>query len=113
MKSATYSLLFAILIAGSGVVEVQRNNGWAPIAAGEQINDGERIRTGSASSATVELGPGTRITLSQSSEIQVQDANVRTYTADARSFYVEYPPAYPSLYLAPYVCANPPAPPKR
>ena len=108
-----HGLMFAILIAASGTVEVQRNKVWTPIAAGEQINDGEHIRTAAGASATVELGPGTRITLSQGSEIQVHDANVRTYTADARAFHVDYPQAYPPLYIAPYVCENPPSPPKK
>jgi hypothetical protein len=120
-------LLLGILIAASGTVEVQRNNVWVPIAAGAQINDGERVRTGAGSSAMLDLGSGTMITLSQSSEIQVrqtQDPNVRTYTADARSFYQgEQAPNYPTYYLSPYLCTNPangaavppapPAPPKR
>jgi hypothetical protein len=121
-------LLFAILIAASGTVEVQKNNVWTAIAPGAQINDGERVRTGAGSSAMLDLGAGTMITLSQSSEIQVrqmQDPNVRTYTADARSFYQgEQAAGYPTYYLSPYLCTNPangsavppvpsPAPPKR
>jgi hypothetical protein len=121
-------LLIAILIvSASGTVEVQRNNVWVPIAAGAQINDGERVRTGAGSSATLDLGSGTIITLSQASEIQVRqipDQNVRTYTADARSYYqAESVPSYPTYYLSPYLCTNPPnvspvppappAPPKR
>ena len=126
-NSGLHGLLLGILItAAGGTVEVQRDNVWAPVAAGAQINDGEHVRTGSGSTAILDLGSGMLITLSQGSEIQVhqiQDSNVRTYTADARSFYQglssvpNYPPAY---YLSPYVCGNPPnqgvvppVPPKR
>jgi hypothetical protein len=104
-------LLLGILIVSSGTVEVQRNNAWVQIAPGAQINDGERVRTGVGSSATLDLGSGTMITLSQASEIQVReskDPNVRTYTADARSFHPgDSAPSYPAYYLSPYVCANP------
>ncbi len=119
-------LLFGILIASSGTVEVQRNNVWAQIAPGAQINDGEKVRTGVGSSAMLDLGQGTMITLSQASEIQVRetkDPNVRTYTADARSFHQNLEPSYPTYYLSPYLCGNspnggvmppvPPTPPKR
>jgi hypothetical protein len=109
-------LLFGILIASSGTVEVQRNNVWAQIVPGAQINDGERVRTSVGSSAMLDLGQGTMITLSQASEIQVQetkDPNVRTYTADARSFHQNLEPSYPTYYLSPYVCGNSPnVPPK-
>ena len=112
------ALILGILItAAGGTVEVQRNNAWVPVAAGAQINDGEHVRTGAASTATLDLGSGMLITLSQGSEIQVhqvQDSNVRTYTADARSYYASdsvpqqsYPSTY---YLAPNLCGNnPPA----
>jgi len=118
--------LIGILIAGSGTVEVQRNNAWVQIAPGAQINDGERVRTGVGSSAMLDLGQGIMITLSQASEIQVRetkDPNVRTYTADARSFHQDFVQNYPTYYLAPYLCGNspsggvmppiPPTPPKR
>jgi len=87
-------LLFGILIAGSGMIEVQRNNVWLPIAPGAQINDGERVRTGVGSTATLDLGSGTIISLSQASEIQVQqtkDPNFRTYIANA---------------IPPFICVN-------
>jgi len=115
MNRRLHGLILGILItAAGGTVEVQRNNVWVPVAAGVQINDGEHVRTGVGSSATIDLGSGTIITLSQASEIQVrqiQDSNVRTYTADARSFYPQesvaqsYPPTY---YLAPSFCGNTP-----
>ena len=104
------NLILGILIAASGTVELQRNGVWGPITPGAQINDGERVRTGVGSSATLDLGSGTIISLTQASEIQVQqtkDPNVRTYTADARTAHpLETAPA--SYYLAPYICANPP-----
>jgi hypothetical protein len=103
------NLILGILIAASGTVELQRNGVWGPIAPGAQINDGERVRTGVGASATLDLGSGTIISLSQASEIQVQqtkDPSVRSYTADARVFHqTETAPA--SYYLAPYICANP------
>ena len=103
-------LILAILIAANGMVEVQRNNVWAPMAAGAQINDGERVRTGVGSTATLDLGSGTIITLGQASEMQIQqtkDPNVRSYTADARAFHqFEVPPTYPTYYLSPYICSQ-------
>ena len=112
MKQGFIGLLLGILIvAANGTVEVQRNNVWVPIAAGAQLNDGDHVRTGAGSSATLDLGTGTMITLSQASEIQVRqapDLNVRTYTADARSFYQGEPaPSSPTYYLSPYLCTNP------
>jgi hypothetical protein len=110
----TAFILGILITAAGGTVEVQRNNSWVPVAAGAQINDGEHVRTGAASTATLDLGSGMLITLSQGSDIQVhqvQDSNVRTYTADARSYY---PPdaaaqTYPSTYyLAPNLCGNNP-----
>ena len=63
------------LVARSGIVEVQRNNTWSPIAAGDPISAGDRIRTASGSSAALELGPGKIITLNPGTEIQVRDGN--------------------------------------
>jgi hypothetical protein len=103
-------LLIGILIAGNGIIEVQRNNVWTPIIPGAQINDGERVRTGAGSSATLDLGSGTIISLNEASEIQVhqtKDPNVRSYTADARAFHEDVLPS--TFYLSPYLCVNPPA----
>lgn len=69
------SLLLGILIAGSGIVEVQRNNAWAPIQPGETLNAGEHIRTGSGSFGAVENGPGQIITLYENTEMQIRDNN--------------------------------------
>src|SRR5437899_8315690 len=75
LQAQTPSQSSARLGARSGIVEVQRNNTWSPIAAGDQIDAGDRIRTASGSLAALELGPGKTITLSPSTEIQVRDSN--------------------------------------
>ncbi len=68
-------LLAITLAAGGGLVEVQRNNVWTEIQPGEQVNIGERVRTGSFSWAAIDLAPGKVITLSQETEVQVRDSN--------------------------------------
>src|SRR5436853_1935705 len=65
----------ARLVAVGGVVEVQRNNAWVQTAPGEQLNSGERLRTGMFSSAVLDLGPGKVITLAERTEIQVGESN--------------------------------------
>src|SRR6266850_4429791 len=65
----------ARLVVVGGVVEVQRNNAWVQTAPGEQLNSGERVRTGMFSSAGLELGPGKVITLAERTEIQVGESN--------------------------------------
>lgn len=65
----------ARLVARSGIVEVERGNMWLPIAAGEPLNAGERIRTANNSSAAVEVGPGKVITLNERTEIQVRQSS--------------------------------------
>lgn len=66
---------YARLVARSGTVEVQRENAWAPVKPGDQINSNERVRTGAASSAAIEVGPGKIITLSERTEVQVGQSN--------------------------------------
>ena len=68
-------LLAITLAARGGLVEVQRNNVWTEIQPGEQVNIGERVRTGSFSSAAIELAPGKVITLNEETEVQVRDSN--------------------------------------
>ena len=75
LEAQTPSQSSARLGARSGIVEVQRNNTWSPIAAGDQIDAGDRIRTAGGSLAALELGPGKTITLSPSTEIEVRDSN--------------------------------------
>ena len=65
----------ARLVAVGGVVEVQRNNAWAQAAPGDQLDFGERVRTGMFSSAVLELGPGKVVTLAERTEIQVGESN--------------------------------------
>ena len=83
-------LLTIILAGGGGLVEVQRNNVWTQIQPGEQVNAGERIRTGSFSSAVLELAPGKIITLGGETEVQLRDLNgsplVRLESGNMRVF---------------------------
>ena len=75
MRKLTLQLLLGItLVARSGIVEVQRNNIWSQITPGETVNMGERVRTGAGSSAAIEIGPGTVVTLSDSTEVEVRDS---------------------------------------
>src|SRR5437870_12233657 len=64
----------ARLVAVGGVVEVQRNNAWVQTAPGDEVNFGERVRTGMFSSAALELGPGKVIALADRTEIQVGES---------------------------------------
>jgi hypothetical protein len=68
-------LLTITVAAGGGLVEVQRNNVWTQIQTGEQVNIGERVRTGTFSSAVLELSPGKMITLGEETEVQLRDSN--------------------------------------
>ena len=62
------------LVARSGAVEVQRDNSWLPVNPGDRLVPPERVRTGAASSAAIELGPGKIVTLSENSEIQLRQS---------------------------------------
>jgi hypothetical protein len=65
----------ARLAIRNGLVEVQRGNGWVPIVSGDTLNTGERIRTGSGSSAAIELGAGKVVTLTELSQMQLGASN--------------------------------------
>ena len=91
------------LAARTGVVEVFRNNQWVQLMPGEAVNSGEKIRTGSDSSASIELGSGQVITLSSSSEIQLTDTNRRIYVADGQRLLPQGYAVCPSNYFYPYV----------
>jgi hypothetical protein len=65
----------ARLVARSGMVDIQRGNDWVPLNPGAAINTGDRVRTGSRSSAAIELGPGKIVTLSERTEVQVRQSN--------------------------------------
>ena len=65
----------ARVVARSGIVEIQRANAWVTASPGDQLASGARIRTGSSSSAAIELGPGKIITLSERTEVQIRQAN--------------------------------------
>src|SRR5262245_26798163 len=61
----------ARLVIRSGLVEVQRGDVWLPIAIGELLNAGERVRTASGSTAALEIGPGKVVTLNELSAVQI------------------------------------------
>src|SRR5437762_11355574 len=65
----------ARLVARIGMVEVQRGNVWLPIAPGDLLNAGERIRTANGSSAAIEAGPGKVITLNEHSEVEIRESS--------------------------------------
>ena len=65
----------ARLVARSGMVEIQRGTAWTAVNPGEIVNAGERVRTGTNSSAAIELGPGKIITLSERTEVQVRQGD--------------------------------------
>src|SRR5437762_3023877 len=75
VQAQTNAQAKARLVGAGGAVEVQRNNTWVQVVPGEQINFGERLRTGALSSAALELGPGKIITLAERTEIQLGEAN--------------------------------------
>ena len=93
----------ARLAARSGTVEVLRNNQWVQLMPGEAVNSGEKLRTGSDSSAAIALGSGQLITLSSNSEIQLTDTNKRTYVADGQRLLAAAPVVCPNFYFSPYV----------
>src|SRR5437588_8691690 len=64
----------ARVVGRSGIVEVLRGNIWVPIAPGDLLNAGDRVRTGDGSSSAVEAGPGKVITLNERSEVEVRDS---------------------------------------
>jgi hypothetical protein len=61
----------ARLAIRSGIVEVERGGLWHPIGAGEALNPGERVRTGTGSTAAIEIGPRQVITLNEQSQVQI------------------------------------------
>jgi len=75
LHAQTTEQLKARLLAVGGLVEVQRHNAWVQTAPGEQLDFGERVRTGMFSSAALELGPGKVATLAERTEIQIGEAN--------------------------------------
>ncbi len=65
----------ARLVARSGTVEVMRGEAWVPINPGDLLHSGTRARTGAASSAAIELGPGKIVTLSEKTEVQLRQSD--------------------------------------
>jgi hypothetical protein len=68
-------VLIATLTGKIGTVEVQRGGQWMPLQVGEQIESAQRIRTGVASSAAVELGSGKVVTLGESTLVEIAESN--------------------------------------
>ncbi len=64
-----------MIVARSGIVEIQRGGGWVPLGASDPVNMGDRIRTGSGSSAAIQIEPGKIVTLREGSQIQIRGAN--------------------------------------
>jgi hypothetical protein len=110
MKIARTLVLFLFVaamtgrvIGGRGTVEVFRNNSWMPLIANDEINSGEKVRTGGDSSATLQLGSGQLLTLGANSELQITDTNSRIYVANGQRLLSEAPTACPNYYVSPYV----------
>jgi hypothetical protein len=59
------------LVIRSGIVETQRGDSWIPAALGVALNAGDRVRTGSGSSAAIEIAPDKVVTLTENSEIRI------------------------------------------
>jgi hypothetical protein len=110
MKIARTLVLFLFVaamtgrvISWSGTLEVFRNNSWIPLVADDQINSGEKVRTGGDSSATLQLGSGQLLTLGANSELQITDTNSRIYVANGQRLLSEAQAACPNYYVSPYV----------
>jgi hypothetical protein len=58
-----------------GTVQIFRNGSWEQANPGDAIASGERVRTGTGSSAAVELGPGRVVILNDRSEAELREAN--------------------------------------
>jgi len=59
------------LVIRVGVVEVERGNAWLPIGTGDTLRPGDRVRTGTGSSAAIEVAPDRMVTLNQASQIRI------------------------------------------
>jgi hypothetical protein len=110
MKIARTLVLFLFVaamtgrvIGRSGTVEVFRNNSWMPLIANDEVNSGEKVRTGGDSSATLQLGSGQLLTLGANSELQITDTNSRIYVANGQRLLSEAQAACPNYYVSPYV----------
>jgi hypothetical protein len=99
---ATYAQT-ARVSSQTGTAEVMRNNQWMPLVPGDSINSGEKVRTGSDSTAAIMMSSGQVLTLSSNSEIQLVDTNRRTYTAGGRALMPVAPSACQNFYISPYV----------
>ena len=74
-----------------------------PLIPGDAINSGEKVRTGSDSSATFTTSSGQIITLSSNSEIQLTETSKRVYVAGGRQVLPVAPQACANFNISPYV----------
>jgi len=59
------------LVVRSGLVEVQRGIEWVPAPIGSTLSAGSHVRTGSGSTAAIEIEPGKVVTLPELSQVQI------------------------------------------
>ena len=78
----------ARLAIRSGIVEVQRGNAWLPIATGDVLTVGEHVRTGTGSTAAVEMSPGAIVTLNELSQIRLGNSGTAAVQLEAGSMKV-------------------------
>jgi hypothetical protein len=78
----------ARLAIRSGIVEVQRGSAWLPIASGDVLVAGEHVRTGTGSTAAVEMSPGRVVTLNELSQIRLGNSGAATVQLEAGSMKV-------------------------
>jgi hypothetical protein len=63
----------ALVLAADPGVERRSAGGWAPARSGDSLRVTDSIRTGEGSTAEIELGPGTHVTLAERSEVTVRE----------------------------------------
>jgi hypothetical protein len=62
----------AFVIASSGTVDIFGTAGWVPLSAGDDLEFGDRIRTGADSTVSIQFGRGAVMRLAERSEIEVR-----------------------------------------
>jgi ferric-dicitrate binding protein FerR (iron transport regulator) len=65
----------ARLVIRSGIVEVQRGSLWFPIATGDALNPGDRVRTAAGSVGAIEIARSVVVTLNEHSQVQINPLN--------------------------------------
>ena len=59
------------LVIRSGLVEVQRGNIWFPMTLGDVLRTGEHVRTANGSTAALQIGPESVVTLNEQSVVTI------------------------------------------